>query len=268
MTVLETLLAEPVIAAGVVARTGVAVAVGLVGVFPGTTLRVRAAMAILLAGAALPLAVVHCGPRPLGAWPLVVAGEALVGLGFGLAVAVVLAAASWAGGILGSVAGLSWADDFDPAGDAQAAGMATLCRWLAVGGFVAAGGHLAVVAGFIDGVRSLPIGAAVDGGPAAGIARLVTTLPGVGLALAVSLALPAVTAVLVFHVAAAVCLRTIRFVPGQGMLQTLAALVLLGAVAVGADTWGGTFGIVARAQVERATALEPLTLPEGDPPGR
>ncbi|MFM8292648.1 MAG: hypothetical protein ACKOC4_13250, partial [Planctomycetia bacterium] len=69
-------------------------------------------------------------------------------------------------------------------------------------------------------------------------------------------------------VAAAVCLRTIRFVPGQGMLQTLAALVLLGAVAVGADTWGGTFGIVARAQVERATALEPLALPEGDPPGR
>lgn len=268
MTVLETLLAEPVIAAGVVARMGIAVAIGMAGVFPAVTLPVRAALAILLAGAALPLAVTHCGLRPLGAWPLVVAGEALVGLGLGLAVAVVLAAAAWAGGILGSVAGLSWADDFDPAGDAQAAGMATLCRWLAVAGFVVAGGHLAVVAGFIDGFRTLPIGAALDGGLAEGVARLVTTLPGAGLALAVSLALPAVTAVVVFHVAAAVCLRTIRFVPGEGMLQTLAALVLLGAVAVGADTWGGTFGIVARAQVERATALAPLTLAEGDPPGR
>jgi type III secretory pathway component EscT len=150
------------------------------------------------------------------------------------------------------VAGLSWADDFDPEGDAQAAGMARLCRWLALGGFLGAGGHLAVVAGILDGVRTLPIGAATpaDGTFAAGIAAAVTTLPDAALALAVSLALPAITAVLVFHLASTVCLRTIRFAPGQGMLQTLAALVLLGAVALGAETWAGGFGVVARAQVE------------------
>ena len=63
---------------------------------------------------------------------------------------------------------------------------------------------------------------------------------------------------LVFHAASAVCLRTIRFVPGQGMLQSLAALVLLGTVALGAQTWGGGFGIVARAQVEGiAAAVQP-----------
>jgi flagellar biosynthesis protein FliR len=265
----ETLLAEPVVAAAVVARVGVAVAVGMAGVFPAATLRVRAALAILIAVAALPLAAIHRGPEPLAAWPLVVAGEAVVGLGFGLAVALLLAAAAWAGGILGTVAGLSWADDFDPEGDAQSAGMATLCRWLALGGFIAAGGHLAVVAGVIDGCRTLPIGAATaSGGFTAGIAAVVTTLPGAALALAMSLALPALTAVLVFHVAAAVCLRTIRFVPGQGMLQALAAAVLLGVVAIGADTWGGACGVVVRAQVEQALAAVPLATPEGGPPGR
>lgn len=268
MNTLETILAEPVLVAAVMARVGVAVAVGMAGVFPGTTLRIRAVLAVLLAAAALPLAVIHRGPEPLAPWPLVVAGEAVVGLGFGLAVAVVLAAAAWAGGLLGTVAGLSWADDFDPAGDAQAAGMATLCRWLALGGFLAAGGHLAVVAGLIEGVRRLPVGVAADGGFAAGLGPVVTTLPGAALALAVSLALPALTTVLVFHVAAAVCLRTIRFVPGQGMLQTLAAAVLLGAVAIGADTWGGGFGLVARTQVEQALAAVPCVAPEGGPAGR
>jgi flagellar biosynthesis protein FliR len=251
----ETFLAEPVIAAGVLARVGVACLVGLAGVFPAATLRVRAALAILIAVAALPLAAIHRGPEPLAAWPLVVAGEAVVGLGFGLAVALLLAAAAWAGGILGTVA--------------QSAGMATLCRWLALGGFIAAGGHLAVVAGVIDGCRTLPIGAATaSGGFTAGIAAVVTTLPGAALALAMSLALPALTAVLVFHVAAAVCLRTIRFVPGQGMLQALAAAVLLGVVAIGADTWGGACGVVVRAQVEQALAAVPLATPEGGPPGR
>jgi flagellar biosynthesis protein FliR len=248
----ESLVAEPVVAAGVLARVGVASLVGLAAVFPTATLRIRATLAILLAVVALPLAAAHRGSAPLPAWPLLVAGEAVVGLGFGLAVAIVLAAASWAGGILGSVAGLSWADDFDPEGDAQAAGMARLCRWLALGGFLGAGGHLAVVAGLIDGVRTLPIGAVTPGDDTftAGIAAAVTSLPDAALALAVSLALPAITAVLVFHLASTVCLRTIRFVPGQGMLQAVAALVLLAAVALGAETWCGGFGVVARARVE------------------
>ncbi len=268
MSLIETLRAEPVIVAAVMARVGVAVSVGMAAVFPGATLQIRAVLAVLLAAAALPLAVIHRGPEPLAAWPLVVAGEAVVGLGLGLAVAVTLAAAAWAGGILGSVAGLSWADDFDPEGDVQAAGMATLCRWLALGGFLAAGGHLAVVAGLIDGFRTVPIGVAVDDGLVTGVATLVTTLPGAALATAVSLAMPALTAVLVFHVVAAVCLRTIRFVPGQGMLQTLAAAVLLGAVAIGADTWGGGFGVVARAQVEQAATAASLAAPAGGPWGR
>lgn len=268
MNTLEVMLVEPVLAAGVLARVGGAALVATGGVFPAATVRVRATLAVLLAAVTLPLAAAHRSAAPLPAWPLLVAGEAVVGLGFGLAVAGVLAAAAWAGGILGSVAGLSWADDFDPEGDAQAAGMARLCRWLAVGGFLAAGGHLAVVAGIVDGVRTLPIGAVTpaDDTFMAGIAATVIALPAAALALAVSLALPAVTAVLVFHVASAVCLRTIRCVPGQGMLQALAALVLIGAVALGAETWAGGFGVVARARVEGIDAAAgPRPMPAGVP---
>jgi flagellar biosynthesis protein FliR len=262
VTLVRILVAEPMIAAAVLARVGVATLVATAAVFPAATLRTRAALGILLAAVALPLAATHPAAEPLGPWPLVVAGEAVVGLGFGLAVALVLAAAAWAGGVLGTAAGLSWADDFDPDGDAQAAGMARLCHWLALGGFLAAGGHLAVVAGILDGMRSLPVGAVVAGGLTAGVVPLVTTLPTLALALAVSLALPALTAVLVFHAVGAVCLRTIRFVPGQGMVQSLAAIVLLAAVAIGAETWVGGFGTVAREQVAGFATAAPREAPE------
>ena len=249
-----TIVSDPGIAAGLAARMAAGVALATAPVFPGIPWRARAALAALLAVGALPAAAADA-VRPTAAAPLpfLIVGEALVGLALGTAAAAVLATATWAGAILGSVAGLSWADDFDPEGDVQAAGMARLAWWLGLAGFLGAGGHLAVVAGLVDSVRILPIGAAFAAAeaPGGGLAALVTTMPAVAVALAVSLATPALTAVVVFHLASAVCLRTIRFAPGQGMLQTLASLVLLGAVAVGADAWVGGFGTVARAQVER-----------------
>lgn len=249
MTLPETLVAEPVIATAVLARVMAATLVATAALFPEATLRIRATLAVLLAAVALPLAASQRSPEPLAAWPLVVGGEAVAGLGLGLAVAVVLAAAAWAGGTLGSVAGLSWADDFGPAGEAQAAGMARLCRWLALGGFIAGGGHLTVVTGIVDSVRTLPIGTVAAGGGDAGLTAAVTALLSTSLALSVSLALPALTAVLVFHAASSFCVRTIRFLPGQGMVQSLTALALLAAVALGADSWSRGFGTVASERI-------------------
>ena len=56
----------------------------------------------------------------------IVVGEAIVGLGLGASLAAVFAAAGWAGTLLGSVSGLSWADDFTPEADSQSAGIARL----------------------------------------------------------------------------------------------------------------------------------------------
>ena len=184
---------------------------------------------------------------------VVIVGESLAGLAIGTAIAAVASAGAWAGGILGSVAGLSWADDFAPEGDAQSAGMARLAWWVSCGGFIAAGGLGAIAAGLVDSVRTMPIGALVPGAAAAALplADIAVRLPAAALSLAVTLAIPALVAVICFHLTCAICLRTVPFTPASGMLQAVAALVLLGAVYLGADAWSSGFGGIAQGQIEQ-----------------
>jgi flagellar biosynthetic protein FliR len=244
---------DVVVVAGVFARMAAAVAVGALPITSGVGFRVQAAVVLALTMAAVPSApaVAASGSSPL---VFVVVAEAVVGLVMGLAVAAVFAAASWAGGILGSVTGLSWADDFTPEGDPQTAGMARLAWWMGLGGFLAADGHVDLVAGLVDSVRSLPVTAAVaaDGGFSESLEMLATTMPAVALSLALTLALPALAAVLAFHLVAAVCVRTVPFEPGQGLLQASASLVLLAAVCIGTDSWIGGFAALVQAPLERA----------------
>jgi type III secretory pathway component EscT len=247
---------DPVVAIGVVARMAAAVAAGGLPVFPWLDLKTRAAATLALAAVALPAA----GSADAGLAPLpVIAGEAVVGFGLGLAAAIAFAAASWAGAILGSVSGLTWADDFTPdaAGGAGEGGAARLAAWLAVAGFLAAGGHLAIIAGLVDSVQRLPVGSVAAGGVAS-LAELVATMPTLALSLAISLAAPAVVAVIAFHVAAATCLRAVRFTPAAGMLQAAASLVLLAAVFVGAGVWTNGFAAAVLPPLERSfLALRP-----------
>ncbi|MCS5616933.1 MAG: flagellar biosynthetic protein FliR, partial [Pirellulales bacterium] len=196
------LAADPAIALGVIARMAAAVAVGGLPVFPRLDLRLRAVAVIALAAVALPAAAA-AAPRP----PLLVllAGEAVVGLGMGLAAAIVFAAAAWAGQILGMISGLSWADDFTPDAAAGEGAAARLATWMAVAGFLAAGGHLAIIAGLIDSVADMPVGGLAAGGSIDALVEQAAAVPGLALALAASLAAPAVAAALTFHVAAAIC---------------------------------------------------------------
>lgn len=236
-------------AAAVGARMAAAAAVGSLPLGSVVPLRIRAALVVALTAVALPRA---AGDAVPGHAALVVLAEAVTGAGLGLVVAACCSAAAWAGGVLGSVTGLTWADECATDGDPQAAGVARLAWWLGLAGFLAAGGHLAVVAGLLDSFRALPLGM-----PPGAVAARVLAAPDVALALALALAGPALVAVVTFHVAAAVCLRTVRFAPGQGMLQALAALVALGIVLAGAPVWLGGFGAAARGRVERALAAAP-----------
>jgi type III secretory pathway component EscT len=164
--------AHVVVAAGVLVRMAVAVWAGAMPLATGTGLRVQAAVAAVLAMAATPAALA-ASPTPVidGSSILgLLFGEAVVGLGIGLAAAAVFASASWAGQLLGTVTGLSWADDFGDGPGSESAGVGRLAWWLGLAGFVAAGGHEAVVAGLVDGVRSLPIGAVAAARSASGLA--------------------------------------------------------------------------------------------------
>jgi flagellar biosynthetic protein FliR len=245
--------AHAVVAAGVLVRMAVAVGAGAMPLATGTGLRVQAVLAAVLAVAATPAALA-ASPTPgvdgssiLG----LLVGEAVVGLGIGLAAAAVFASASWAGHLLGTVTGLSWADDFGDAPGSESAGVGRLAWWLGLAGFVAAGGHEAVVAGLVDGVRSLPIGAAATAAARDGLLELVAAMPSIGLSLAMSLALPALAAVLACHLVAAIAVRSVGFDPGQGLLQTVASLVLLAAVCGGTDSWIGGFAAAVQSPLER-----------------
>lgn len=246
---------ESLVAAGVFARVLVAV-ITAATVLPGLTLRGLFAVALGLAVLAFPAAV---AASPLSAAApgglatlVVVAGEALAGLAIGTAIAAIASAGAWAGGILGSVAGLSWADDFAPEGDAQSAGMARLAWWVSCGGFIAAGGLGAIAAGLVDSVRAMPVGTLLPAaGPAAwSLADIAVRLPAAALALAVTLAIPALVAVICFHLTCAICLRTVPFTPASGMLQALAAVVLLAVVYLGAEAWSTGFGVIAQGPIE------------------
>lgn len=245
---------DPLIVVAVFVRMAAAVGVGVLPITAGVGARVQAAFVAALSIAAVPAAAAaaqaSASSRPA---LLVLAGEAVVGLVLGLASAAVLAAAAWAGSILGSVSGLSWADEFTPDADPSTAGVSRLAWWLGLGGFLAAGGHVQVIAGLIDSVRSLPVGAAFgDGGRvASGLEQVALTMPTMAMSLALALAVPALTAVLSCHLAAMICVRTVGFDPGQGLLQGAASLVLLAAVCLGAEAWIGGFAMAVEAPLDR-----------------
>jgi flagellar biosynthetic protein FliR len=228
---------------------------------PEVAIRIRIALAVAIAAVALPLAVAAQGSQPAptlagGTALFVVVGEAAMGLALGAALSALASAGAWAGGVLGSVAGLSWADDFDPDGGTESAGCARFAWWTSAGVFLAGGGLQAIAVGIIDSLRVLPIGTVL---PASGLPRpslehLATDLPAIACALSLSLAVPALLAVLAFHVAAAIALRTVPFAPGAGFLQGLAAVVLLGALFVGADAWARGFPALVQGPIERVFA--------------
>ena len=230
---------DAALVAAVAARMVAVVVVGT-RCLPDIGHAVRLLVALVLTAAAVPTAAgAMTGPPPA----LLVAGELVVGLGLGLAAASVGSAAAWAGTLLGSVSGLTWADEFGADGDVEAAGASRLAWWLGLAGWCAAGGPLAAVAAAVDSVVSLPIGCLCHGdGPAAAFVSAVTAMPAVASGLALSLALPALTAVVAFHVASAICLRTIRIDPGAGLLQAGGALVLVVGLLAGLGHWTTGWG--------------------------
>lgn len=239
------------IAAGVGCRMLAAVAVATLPAFPGVTIRTRFAVAVALAAVALPAAIAS-NSAAIGPWPLVIAGEAIVGGVIGTAIALVVAASGWAGTLLGSVSGLSWADDFDPGSGEASAGIGRLAWWVGAAAFLAAGGQLVIVTGLLDSFATLPVGTVLNGD--GGLDRLlpvVTAAPALALRIALALALPAVTAVVAFHLASTICLRAVPFSPGAGLLQGLAAVVLLMALWSGLDAWAGTSSLLMREGLEQ-----------------
>jgi len=233
---------EFVVAAGVCVRIAAAVGTGTLPLLPGGSLRIRLALIAALVLVAAPMALaVHHGQAsvPIGPLVPVVVGELFIGLMMGTAAAAVVSATGWAGGILGSVSGLTWADDFDPASGGEGAGITRLAWWVGLAAFFAAGGHLAIVGPLVDSVRHLPVGSGFGESPREWLTTLAVTAPAVAVSMAVMLAMPALAAIVAFHLTSSICLRAVPCAAGPGLLQGLASLLLLACLWLGAEAWAG-----------------------------
>ena len=237
-----------VVVIGVLARIGGMLLAGGMRLFPGVTVGLRLGVVVIIGVATTPAAVLAAQRGVTVNSPSLVptlAAELLVGCGLGLAVAMVVSVAEMAGSMLASVAGLNWADAFTPGGSGGP-GVARLCGWLGLAAFVAAGGQQAAVAGLLDSFWILPVGEASAPGDVFGspfLERLIH-LPSLCLGLALAVALPVLVAVVTTHVAAAICFRSVAFTPGPGVLQGIAAVVLLGGLIAGSQQWSGEVGRV------------------------
>jgi len=223
-----------VAAALVTARVIGFVAVGSLPLGPGVPMPVRLALAWALAIAAVTWVVPGAGSSR-AATSLVVAlpSELLLGGLFGLSVACVTAAVGWAGGVLGTLSGLSWADDFSSGPVEATTPLARLLWWSAAGAFISCGGARVVLLGLLESFATLPVGTWL----AADVDTMLLTSLAMACRLTVALMLPAMVAVLVWHISAAIACRVVPLSPSAGLLQGTAAVVLLVAVWTGSHTW-------------------------------
>lgn len=233
------------VAAAVSARILVVFLMPGLPLLPAVGTRIRLMVGSIVAVAVMPSALARPSVSitgladPFGSGLLVVLGEAVTGLAIGSCIAAVLAAGGLAGGMLAGGSGLSWAADFGPDPADPEAGLGRLCWWIGVAAMILAGGMTIMVEGLLDSVETLPIGSLVSGtgATAADCSGWALRALQTGFLVAIKVALPLLVAVLVTEVMLAIASRAAAWTAPTGLLQTLAAIVALGGIAVTADRW-------------------------------
>ena len=221
--------------------------------FPGGTFHLRLAFLFVLGLAAAPVAISVAQVQDAteqSFWPMIIS-ELLVGGCLGLSISFLVTVFESVGSVFANVAGLNWADVFTPGGSGGP-GVARLCGWVGLASFVAAGGQQVVVAGLIDSFLQMPVGALAGTNNLLGIPvvmRLIE-LPSLCLQLTLMISAPILVAVITAHLTATICMRSIAVTPGPGVLQGIAAAVMLGGLIVGSQQWAGHAGGILRTPFE------------------
>ncbi len=237
---------------GVLTRIAGLLLTGGLRLFPGVPVQVQVGLLAVLGVAASPAALLATTQAETAVVvPImpVLATELLIGCGLGLAVALLVSVAEMAGSLLAAVAGLNWADAFTPGGSGGP-GVARLCGWLGLAAFVMAGGQQVAVRGLLNSFWRLPVGTAVTPAAVTPLFDRLVHLPSLCLGLAFAIAVPVLVAVITVHVTAAIYLRAVSLTPGPGLLQGVAAAVLLGGLIAGSHQWTGPVGRLIRTPLE------------------
>ena len=119
--------------------------------------------------------------------------EAAIGACLGLGVLILIHGMTLAGGLIGQTSGLGIAEVFDPSLDENIPQFSRLMFLVGVTVFLCIGGHRMVMAGLLDTFRTIPPGKGVL---PASLADGFTTLVSLSFSLAIRVAAPAVTALL------------------------------------------------------------------------
>ena len=241
----------PAVALLCVARVAGFVAIGTLPLASGVPVLVRVALVFAMSLAAVSWVLpAGLATPPATSLPLAAATELALGGILGLSVACVTAAAGWAGGMLGTISGLSWADDYSAGPPEASTPLARLLWWVAAATFVSSGGARILLAGLLESFATLPLGGWLD----AGISGLLLPTLAMACRLAVAVALPAMMAVLAWHVSATIGCRVIPLSPSTGLLQGTAAAVLLVALWIGSPAWTHGLANAMTASCERVFA--------------
>jgi len=154
--------------------------------------QVRIALTAILAIILVPLVSVPANLPPL-AFAVMLAGEALAGLALALAVHALIAAAEFAGRVVGFQIGLSYASLVDPQSGVRNNIIATLYGTLATIAFFGINGHLALMRTLVNSYTTLPPG---QWGVQPTLLSGITQLLGMIFVLGTQLSMPVVTALL------------------------------------------------------------------------
>ncbi|HEY2881818.1 MAG TPA: flagellar biosynthetic protein FliR [Pirellulales bacterium] len=200
--------------------------------------QIRALLAFALALLVTPIQLTNAVPVPdnLMVYALGLAGELLIGLLLGLGVIILLSGVQVAGQIISQMSGLSLADVFNPAFDAEVPMISNLLHLVTLAVFVSIGGHRLLVGALLDTFAFLPL-AHVQLPPSIG--ALMATLLSESFSLAIRGAAPAMVALLLATVVLGLISRTLPqlniLAIGFGLNAVVTFVVL--AVSLGAIAW-------------------------------
>lgn len=164
-------------------------------------MRLRTAMLVVLAVLLLPAAQANSDLTTLRITPATFLAESAIGFAIGMAAALLIAAAEFAGELITVTIGLSGAAIFDPINNTQGAVLQQFMQLLALVIMLIGGGHIMMLQAVAHSFVAMPLGAPIDLG--AGV-HAVVSAAGALFSTGVQFAAPVIATVLLMNMALAV----------------------------------------------------------------
>lgn len=200
-------------------------------------MRLRAALIVVFAVLLLPTALATANRDQLAITPATFLTETAVGFALGLAAAIVVAGAEFAGELATNTIGLSGAAIFDPINNTQNAMLASFMQLLTITLILIAGGHLLMIEAVAQSFTVMPLGGALALDQ--GFLPLVKA-GGTIFASGLQFAAPVIAAILLTNIALAVLGRAAP----QLQIMSLAFPLQIG---IGLLTFAGSIGLIVQA---------------------